>query len=423
MRERLFNFYKIAIFIAGLYFLGSSWGVHQSAFRVEIILFILLLWANNHEAISNNEGAFSVNFPLLFPVIAEFGPFWGGIVAGLGVIDIHETRSHWSVFAFNRGSFVTAAVMASLVFHAVPSNMNMLVLLSTLVFIACNTGAYLVAKFISQPEDREYLYCAVDALKTFLPSGALAFMFYYLYLYFSVWGVIAAYVVFVAVRSNVLFHHIEHRYRIALIRSLLRASQSKDDTLVAHLERVAYYSKHLARKCGYPVWKMPVFDEACYLHDIGKLEIADSILKKPGRLTPVEYEAIKAHPQKGVEFIDSIPIEESRREMIKNIVRFHHERYDGQGYPDGISGENIPLEARIVAVADTWDAMTGERCYRRPLSKSEAVQELEKARGTQLDPRVVEIFLGMLNDIDDLAHSSNEALPSSQPLHAETVSG
>lgn len=423
MRDRLFHLYKVMVFFAGLYLLRETWGVYQPVFRIEILLFVALLWANNHEAISINEAVFSVNFPLLFPVITQFGPFWAGVVAGLGIIDLQELKSHWTVVAFNRGSVVLSAVLASLVFNSLPANLNVLILVSTLAFIACNTGVYVLARLIAGAKDRDFFYYALDALKTFLPSGALAFMFYHLYLHFSVWGVIAAYIVFLAVRSNVMFHHIEHKYRIALIRSLLRATQSKDDTLVSHLERVAYYSKHLARKCGYPLWRLHVFDEACYLHDIGKLEIADAVLKKPGRLTAEEYEIIKTHPLKGVEFIESIPIEENRRAMIKNIVKYHHERYDGRGYPSGLAGEDIPLEARIVAVADTWDAMTGERCYRKPLSRAEALEELKRARGTQLDPRVVDIFVGMIDDIDDLTHQEKDVPSvSSRPLRAESVS-
>lgn len=398
MRNRVFNVYKVAVLALGLIGLWYARQIYRADFHLDLVLFVILLWANNFQTISDNTGAFSVNFPLLFPVVANFGPFWAGLVAAIGIIDREEFKSHWTVVAFNRGSCMLAAMTAALA-YGLTLSFSGRVLVSIASYILVNTGLYILVMHIAYPNDREYLYHGIDSLKTLIPSGALAVMFYFLYQYFTVWGVIAAYIVFLAVRSNVMFGHLQYKYRLALIRALLRATQSKDSTLMAHLENVAYLSKRLAPECGYSRLKLHVFDEACYYHDIGKLEIADSILKKPGSLTDSEFDVIKSHPEKGVEFIESIPLEEKHRQMIKNIVLYHHERYDGKGYPTGLAGEDIPLEARIVAVADTWDAMTSERCYRKPLSVEEAVEELKRARGTQLDPKVVDAFLNILDDI------------------------
>lgn len=130
---------------------------------------------------------------------------------------------------------------------------------------------------------------------------------------------------------------------------------------------------------------------AALLHDIGKIGTYDDILNKAGKLTDAEYEAIKQHPARGAEMLAPI----RQLHDIIPAVRGHHERYDGAGYPDGLKGENIPLAARILAVADTFDSMTAERPYRATLGKARALEEIQRHAGTQFDPVVVEAFLRM----------------------------
>ncbi|MCB2191984.1 MAG: HD-GYP domain-containing protein, partial [Deltaproteobacteria bacterium] len=131
---------------------------------------------------------------------------------------------------------------------------------------------------------------------------------------------------------------------------------------------------------------------AGYLHDIGKIGIKDHILLKETRLTAEEYEEIKRHPDIGESIIRAMDLSEDER----HIVRHHHERWDGGGYPDGLAGEDIPLLARVVAVADAYDAMTSDRSYRASRGGQEAVAELAACAGSQFDPSVVEAFARML---------------------------
>ena len=135
-----------------------------------------------------------------------------------------------------------------------------------------------------------------------------------------------------------------------------------------------------------------IIERAGILHDIGKLGITDDILKKPGKLNDEEWEIMKRHSQKSVEILK--PLEFLFRE--KEIILHHHERYDGRGYPDGIKGEQIPLGARIMAVADTFDAMNSERPYRKSLPKDAIISELKRVSGSQLDSSVVTTFLNLL---------------------------
>jgi HD-GYP domain-containing protein (c-di-GMP phosphodiesterase class II) len=132
------------------------------------------------------------------------------------------------------------------------------------------------------------------------------------------------------------------------------------------------------------------------LHDIGKIGIPDSILRKTGKLTPEEMEEMKSHPAKGVAILESYPA----LRPILSIVRSHHERWDGLGYPDGLAGEAIPLVARVVAVADAFDALTSDRCYRRGMDAAIAFEELRKHAGTQFDAGCVRAILAIKPQIE-----------------------
>jgi ribonuclease P protein subunit RPR2 len=133
------------------------------------------------------------------------------------------------------------------------------------------------------------------------------------------------------------------------------------------------------------------------LHDVGKVGIPESILCKPGPLTDEEYEVMKTHPLIGVQIVAPIAFLGNAVE----VIRCHHERWDGRGYPDGLAGEGIPLAARIFSVCDTFDAMTSDRPYRRALPFDSAVEEIDRCGGTQFDPEVVRLFVEMCAELRD----------------------
>lgn len=156
-----------------------------------------------------------------------------------------------------------------------------------------------------------------------------------------------------------------------------------------HSHAVKKISLHLAELLGLDEDQIKSVEIAAVLHDIGKIGIKDFILNKKGPLTDEEYHIIKKHPCEGENAIKYI----QRLAEPRKIIRHHHERYDGKGYPDGLSGIDIPLGSRILAVADAYDAMTSNRAYRQALSYPQAVSELEKNKGTQFDPYIVDLFL------------------------------
>ena len=174
--------------------------------------------------------------------------------------------------------------------------------------------------------------------------------------------------------------------------------EAKDPYTRGHTERVTAYSVAIAKRmtengsANFP----PVFFEHLYisgiLHDIGKIGVPESILRKPGKLTPEEFDVMKTHPTKGVEILKPLADFE---ESMKG-VKYHHERYDGKGYPEGLSGEGIPMIAAIIAVADTYDAMTSDRPYRKGMSKDTAIEEIRKNIAVQFNPlpakALIELF-------------------------------
>jgi HD-GYP domain-containing protein (c-di-GMP phosphodiesterase class II) len=170
------------------------------------------------------------------------------------------------------------------------------------------------------------------------------------------------------------------------------AMQEKDAYTRHHMGRVSEYGVAIAREMRLEPNAIKVVEIAGRIHDIGKIVVPDSVLMKPGSLTPQEYEQMKHHAARGEHIARSSKVLAS----VAAVVRAHHERYSGGGYPDGIAGDRIPVEARIIAVADTFDALTSRRVYRGARPVHEAVAELEQVAGTQLDPRCVAAYVAWL---------------------------
>lgn len=170
--------------------------------------------------------------------------------------------------------------------------------------------------------------------------------------------------------------------------ALMRAIETKDPYTRGHSESVSCYSVYLARELGFDNNFVNNLEIAAYLHDIGKLVIDRWILVKPARLNHSERLIIRKHPEVGVHLLRLL----SMPDEIKEAVHYHHERHDGNGYPMGLFGKEIPVSSRILALADAFDAMTSDRPYRSRKSLSEAFEEIDNVAGTQFDPELVKIF-------------------------------
>ena len=194
------------------------------------------------------------------------------------------------------------------------------------------------------------------------------------------------------------------RLSIHIIQSLAAVIEAKDVYTNGHSDRVAEYSREIAKRYGYSEKETNDIYIMGLLHDVGKIGVPNTIINKPGRLNDEEYQVIKEHPAKGAKILENI------KEMNKlaNGARWHHERYDGKGYPDGLAGNEIPEEARIIAVADAYDAMTSNRSYRKPLTQEFVKGELLKCKGTQFDPVFADIMIEMIDEDKDFSMRETE---------------
>ena len=181
----------------------------------------------------------------------------------------------------------------------------------------------------------------------------------------------------------------------SIISAFTNCIDGKDAYTNGHSYRVALYTTMLANKMGVTDQKtLDKYYNIGLLHDIGKISIPDAILTKPGKLTPEEFNTIRSHAQEGYKILKDVKIQED----IAAGAHYHHERYDGTGYPDGLMGKDIPLVARIIAVADAFDAMSSTRSYRKKLPLDYIAQEIEQYAGTQFDPEVANAFLSLYEE-------------------------
>ncbi|RMG58223.1 MAG: response regulator [Deltaproteobacteria bacterium] len=185
-----------------------------------------------------------------------------------------------------------------------------------------------------------------------------------------------------------------NEFYLRSVQSLVKALEAKDEYTRGHSERVTFYSVEISKRLGGAV-DVERVRTAGVLHDLGKIGVPESILNKPSRLTDDEFEVVKKHPLLGVKILE--PIEFLRG--VFPIILHHHERFDGRGYPSGLKGEKIPLEARVIAVADTFDAMTSTRAYRKALSAEEAIAEIKRCSGTQFDPDIARLFIDIYDSL------------------------
>lgn len=195
---------------------------------------------------------------------------------------------------------------------------------------------------------------------------------------------------------------------LQMMQTLSTTIEAKDEYTRGHSHRVAEYAVLIAEELGWDKKEIRNLRNAAHLYDIGRIGIPDSILNKPTRLTEEEYAVIKEHTIIGAEILKNITL----IDHVKEVARSHHERYDGKGYPDGLKGEEIPLYARIIAIADSYDAMKSRKIYRNPLADEIIYNEILQSRGKQFDPDIADVFLKLLDEnrvaIDEDGDSDTE---------------
>ncbi len=196
-----------------------------------------------------------------------------------------------------------------------------------------------------------------------------------------------------AIANNRLYEDLQKSY-LEAISGLAHAIEARDECTKGHTDRVVRLAQLVARELGWSDAEMDTLEMGCTLHDVGKLGVPDSILNKPDRLDDTEQERMRSHPEVGMRIVGGI-------ELFKPAIPYviaHHERYDGNGYPKGLKGEEIPIEGRLLAVVDTLDAILSDRPYRKGAPLRQALAELWENRGTQFDPQIVDILFRLIRE-------------------------
>lgn len=191
-----------------------------------------------------------------------------------------------------------------------------------------------------------------------------------------------------AIKNAQYVDQLEHDFQTTL-KLLANAIELRDHYTLGHTWRVTNFALAIAEEMGWDKARLKIVEMGGVLHDVGKIAVEDAVLRKPSKLTAEEYDKMKVHPERGA----ALMRESEKLEPLIPYCLYHHERYDGKGYPYGLVGEDIPIEGRIVAVADTFDAMTSNRPYRKGLDPEIAVAEIEKNKGTQFDPDIADAFI------------------------------
>ncbi|SDG44236.1 HD-GYP domain-containing protein [Desulfosporosinus hippei] len=232
------------------------------------------------------------------------------------------------------------------------------------------------------------------ALPNFMALVPLGFLLALLY---KNWGPLGLFLLFIPLlisrHAFQLYIDMRENY-LDTVEALVQALEAKDKYTSGHSARVGKLAVAIGEAIKMSEEKIEFLKYAAVLHDVGKIGVSEMILNKEGKLIDTEWEAIRSHPVIGQTIIKGIKFLFD----IGQVVRHHHERFDGKGYPDGVQGEEIPLESRIIAVADTYDAITSDRSYRKGSTHSEAIAELKRVAGTQLDPKLVEVFCAVVTD-------------------------
>jgi len=206
-----------------------------------------------------------------------------------------------------------------------------------------------------------------------------------------------------------LYDNLQNFY-LEMVQTLARAIDAKDSYTHDHADRARRYARLIAQKLNLPEVMIRHIEYAALMHDIGKIGIDENILHKTGKLTPEERENINRHPSIGNRIIAPVAF----LSPVAPMVLYHQEWFNGQGYPEGLAGEEIPLGARIVAAIDAYDAITSDRPYRKALPKEVAVDELQKGSGTQFDPKVVKVFLEILQEEEKAGTGAVAPLPAQE---------
>ena len=357
-------------------------------------------------ALPGSNAYITVSSALDYAAIVVFGPVVAAMISTVSTVATSLTTKQKTAphkILFNACLFIVTISVAGWMFRLAGGTATPEIRELVLPMAACGIAYFLIDTFgvsiivaLSQGINawrvwqRTYLWTTITHLVGFVPLGAIIVV---IFLHIGIPGVGLFLVPLMLARYSFKLYTDMRKVHFDTVRALTSAIDASDPYTRGHSERVTHYSVAIARDMRLSERRVEALEYAGFLHDMGKIGIDHYILTKPGSLTDDEWQAMRKHPVIGARIVSDLDFLKGARD----VVLYHHERYDGKGYPEGLAGEQIPLEARITKVADAFDAMMSDRPYRSSLGLQKSVQELENGKGTEFDPKVVEAFLAVLD--------------------------
>jgi putative nucleotidyltransferase with HDIG domain len=335
------------------------------------------------------------------PLIATTSSFLGVLcrvakVTGRGYIHTFNLPLYKTVFNVSQSIIVTTTI--GLIYIFVGGKVGEFNLIPTIVILLFGVllNTVLISGFLSVSNNTKFFKTWGTNIKGVFPSavavGSLGVIMALAYISYGYGAVILFFGPLLLARYSFKLYVEMRNLYISTIQALNKTIEAKDSYTSGHASRVEELAVRLGEDYNLPFDKIEDLKTAAILHDIGKIGIHDSILNKAAELSQEELQEIMKHPSIGAEIIDKV-------DFLKNItpiIKHHHERYDGKGYPDGLKGDEIPIEACILTIVDSYDAMISDRPYRKALSKEEALEEIRVNAGTQFHPELAERFVSIM---------------------------
>jgi putative nucleotidyltransferase with HDIG domain len=385
--------------IAAAILLAATWQSFPSGHWIDLLVFLAAAVTSEHWAVASSlEGSTSPSLTVGFAAAILYGPCFTGLVVVGGVVisDLLISHRHWTRVLFNAGQLTLAAGLGALTYRwlSVPGPVSLssdalAILIAAVVFLVVNDALVTVVISLSEHSfPRRWSASLRDMGALYISMAPLGALLAYAY-QGSRWSILYfPFLIFVIYQGFKLYAdvRIETDHALSVLADTV---DKRDEYTYQHSLRVAGYAEEIASALDLPRSEIGVVVSAARVHDLGKIATADRILYKTDALTAEERKAIIAHPANGSELAGQF----SMYRKVRDYIRHHHERWDGTGYPDGLAGTQIPLGARIIGVADAYDAMTSDRPYRAALSPEVALAELRKGAGRQFDPDLVDAFI------------------------------
>lgn len=398
-------YFFIVCLIGSIIFIYAIRNIELEIWYLYLVWVLLFTFIEMQPISLNIKGKYSLSFPISLAVLLIYGTWFCIVVSGIGIIlaDVIGKRG-WQKVLFNGSQFSISIFAAGTVYSYLnpPTSGSFAINEHIVPFVAAAITDivvnFLLVEIIIALSNRIPLSSVIkidwEMVALFLfslaPMGLLMVILYTS----EPWSTVLILPLLLLAHTgfeNYLRLRKQARTTIELLADVV---DKRDPYTASHSSRVADYAEKIANEMGLPYEQVENLVMASRVHDLGKIAVTDNILQKPGRLSDEEIIHMKTHPETGYEILNPLDIYKD----LLSYVLYHHERMDGSGYPRGLNGKQIPLGARILAVADSYDAMTSDRPYRKAMSREEAIQELVSNSGKQFDPEVVNSFLKVLDN-------------------------